>query len=69
LERFPLPDRQDTVFGQLTDRFNIKTVRARDLWHLTNRIYRKVLAHTLALITNMQMGNPLLQIDKLIQTA
>ena len=57
----------DTVFGQLTDRFQVKHVRARDLWHLTGRIYRKVLAHTLALILNTERGNPPLQFDQLAQ--
>ena len=57
----------DTVFGQLTDRFQIKHVWARDLWHLTSRVYRKVLAHTLALIFNMEQGNRPLQFDALLQ--
>jgi hypothetical protein len=57
----------DTVFGQLTDRFQIKHVWARDLWHLTSRVYRKVLAHTLALILNMEQGNRPLQFDTLLQ--
>lgn len=59
--------RIDTVFGQMTDRFGIKCVRARDLWHLTSRVYRKVLAHTLALIINMDQGNSPLQFDALLQ--
>jgi len=58
--------RIDTVFGQLTDRFHIKRVWAKDLWHLTGRIYRKVLAHTLVLILNMKQGNPPLQFDRLL---
>lgn len=57
----------DTVFGQLTDRFQIKRVRARDLWHLTGRVYRKVLAHTLALLLNMEQGNRPLQFEQLVQ--
>lgn len=57
----------DTVFGQLTDRFQIKCVWARDLWHLTSRIYRKVLAHTLAVIINMEQGNKPLQLEQLVQ--
>jgi hypothetical protein len=60
--------RIDTVFGQLTDRFHIKRVWARDLWHLTGRIYRKVLAHTLVLILNMEQGNTPLQFDRLLST-
>ena len=59
--------RIDTVFSQLTDRFRVKCVRARDLWHLSSRLYRKVLTHTLALILNMQQGNPPLQFDLLLQ--
>ena len=38
----------ETVFGQLTDRFNIQSIRAKDLWHLTAKIGRKLLAHTVA---------------------
>jgi hypothetical protein len=28
----------EMVFGQLTDRFNIQSIRAKDLWHLTAKI-------------------------------
>ena len=42
----------ETVIGQLTERFCFETVRARDLWHLTSRINRKLLAHTVALWLN-----------------
>jgi hypothetical protein len=59
--------RIDCVFGQLTDRFGIKRVWARDLWHLMGRLFRKVLAHTLALILNMGLGNTPLQFDRLLQ--
>lgn len=59
--------RIDCVFGQLTDRFHIKRVWARDRWHLTGRLYRKVLAHTLALILNMGQGNTPLQFAQLVQ--
>ena len=68
--RWPLGDLRyliDTVFGQLTDRFHVKRLWARDLWHLTGRVYRKVLAHTLALIVNAGRGNPPLQFDLLLQ--
>lgn len=40
--------RIETVFGQLVERFRIKRVWARDLWHLTSRWMRKFLSHTLA---------------------
>jgi IS5 family transposase len=58
--------RTETVFGQLTDRFHIKRIWAKDLWHLTGRIYRKVLAHTVTLMLNMEQGNPPLQFDRLL---
>lgn len=36
----------ETVIGQLSERFNLEQVRARDMWHLTSRLNRKLLAHT-----------------------
>jgi len=47
--------RIETVFSQLVDRFNAKTVWARDTWHLTNRWWRKILAHTLAVFSAQQL--------------
>jgi len=38
----------ETTFGQLTERFNIQSIRAKDLWHLGTKVARKVLAHTVA---------------------
>ena len=58
--------RIDTVFSQLTERYCIKRVWARDLWHLTNRLLRKVLSHTVAFLLNHQVGNPPLQLSKLL---
>ena len=58
----------ETVIGQLTDRFNIQKVRARDLWHLTHRIVRKILSHTISVILNMKLGNPPLQLETLIKS-
>lgn len=55
----------ETVIGQLTERFNIEKVRARSLWHLTNRIARKVLSHTVGVVINKSLGNPPLQFEKL----
>jgi len=40
----------ETVGSQLTHYFAIKRVWARDLWHLTSRVCRKVLAHTFSVI-------------------
>jgi len=56
----------ETVIGQLTEQFNIQKVRARSLWHLTNRITRKVLSHTMAVMINKSLGNPPLQFEKLV---
>jgi IS5 family transposase len=53
----------ETVIGQLTERFHIQKVRARDLWHLTSRMARKILAHTLAVWVNVKQGNKPLQFE------
>jgi Transposase DDE domain len=37
----------ETVIGQLTERFHIEKVRARDLWHQASHFWRKLLAHNL----------------------
>jgi hypothetical protein len=58
--------RIDTVFSQLSGRYSIKRVWARDLWHLTSRLLRKVLSHTVAFLLNHQIGNPPLQLSKLL---
>ncbi len=58
--------RIDTVFSQLTGRYSIKQVWARDLWHLTSRLLRKVLSHTVAFLLNHRSGNPPLQLTKLL---
>lgn len=56
----------ETVIGQLTERFHIEKVRARDLWHLTNRIGRKLLSHTVAHVIARIQGIPGLRLDNLI---
>ena len=53
----------ETVIGQLAQQFHIEKVRARDLWHLTNRIGRRVLAHTIGIMVNKMLGNPPLQFE------
>lgn len=55
----------ETVIGQLTDRFRIEKVRARKLWYFTNRIVRKILAHTVCVFINKMIGNPALQLELL----
>ncbi len=56
----------ETVIGQLSERFHIEKVRARDLWHQASRFWRKLLAHTVCIKINLIMGNPPLQFEKLI---
>ena len=58
----------ETVIGQLSERFKIEKIRARDIWHLTVRIYRKILAHTVAIFINKMTGNDNLKFDKILTT-
>jgi hypothetical protein len=59
--------RIDTVFSQLTQRYCLKRVWARDMWHLASRLLRKVLSHTVAFLLNHKLlGNPPLQLSKLL---
>ena len=58
--------RIDTVFSQLTERYCVKKVWARDTWHLASRLLRKVLSHTVAFLLNHQVGNQPLQLSKLL---
>jgi hypothetical protein len=46
----------ETIASQLVERFHLKRVWARDAWHLTNRILRKLLSHTLAIRFNIAQG-------------
>ena len=55
----------ETVIGQLVGRFSLERVWARDLWHLTSRINRKLLAHTLCQWLNRHSAEPL-QFDQLV---
>jgi hypothetical protein len=55
----------ETVIGQLAERFKIEKVRARDLWHLTVRVGRKLLAHTINCLLNHKLGNPILQFERI----
>jgi hypothetical protein len=58
--------RIDTVYSQLTERYSVKRVWARDLWHLTSRLLRNVLSHAVAFLLNHQLGNQPLQLSKLL---
>ena len=58
----------ETVIGQLTERFSLTKVWARDAWHLTNRITRKVLSHTLGIYANQQNDREKLVLDAVISS-
>lgn len=62
-ERHPWPAwltavrrRIETVISQLAERYKLKRVRARDLWHLAARFFRKVLSHTVAVFLCQRAG-------------
>jgi hypothetical protein len=38
----------ETVIGQLTERFNIQKIRAKDIWHLLSKIRRKICSHLIS---------------------
>lgn len=48
--------RIETVIGQLEGRFHIEKIRARDVWHFTARVRRKILSHTLGIWLAKQLG-------------
>ena len=56
----------ETVIGQLSERLHVERVRARDLWHFTSRMIRKVLTHTVAVALMRQNGDLSLQFERLI---
>jgi hypothetical protein len=56
----------EPVIGQLATRFHAQRTWARDVWHLTSRLTRKVLSHTVAVLLNWRAGNPPLQLDLLV---
>ena len=58
--------RIETVFSQLCERFHIKRVWARDMWHLGSRLLRKVLAHTIGIILNRAVGHEPLRLAELL---
>ncbi len=58
--------RIETVFGQLCERLSVKRVWARDLWHFSSRLLRKVLAHTLMVVLNREQGNGPLRLAELL---
>lgn len=64
--RFLLRRKIETVFSQFQHYFTMKKIWARDLWHLTNRILRKILAHCFSVILCIQQGFRPLQLSKVL---
>jgi hypothetical protein len=58
--------RIETVASQLVERYHLKRIWARDAWHLTSRVLRKVLSHTIAVGMCLERGYPPLQFDRLL---
>lgn len=56
----------ETVIGQLTERFHIEKIRARDLWHESSRFWRKLLAHTVCVKISIDQGKEPLQFENLV---
>ncbi len=56
----------ETTFGQLAGRFHLKRTWARTLWHLSHRLIRKVLGHTVAVWLNLTSGRSALDFDGLV---
>jgi hypothetical protein len=56
----------ETVGGQLEQQFSIKTTFARDLWHFTNRIIRKILSHTFGVFLNLELNRDPLKLKSVI---
>ncbi len=57
----------ETVIGQFVERFNIQKIKAKDLWRLTVKANRKILAHTMAFFINLtQCPEKPLQLEALV---
>lgn len=56
----------ETVGSQLCQDFHIKKIWARDLWHLINRICRKILAHTISVMYCLRENLNPLSLKKLV---
>jgi hypothetical protein len=57
----------ETVGSQLTEHFAVARIRVRDLWHFQARLIRKVLAHTIGVLLNLQLGRQPLDLDGILR--
>ena len=46
----------ETVISQLTDRFNVQKIKAKDMWHLYAKVGRKILTHTMCCFINSKLS-------------
>jgi hypothetical protein len=58
--------RIETVAAQFVERYHLKRLWARDAWHLTSRVLRKVLSHTVAVCLCLERNLPPLSFAKLV---
>jgi len=58
--------RIETVIGQLSERLHFERVRARDPWHLTVRVERKLLAHTVGMYLLRGMGIHTMELESVV---
>lgn len=56
----------ETVIDQLIYRFKARCIWARDQWHLVNRLSRQLLAHTLGVLLNRQLGRKSIVFEGLV---
>ena len=56
----------ETVGAHLTEHFAVTRMRVHDLWQFQHRLIRKVLAHTVGVFLNLQLGHPPLDLDGLV---
>ncbi|MCB1075832.1 MAG: IS982 family transposase [Simkania sp.] len=56
----------ETIIGQLTERFHIEKIRAKDLWHQYSRFWRKILAHTVCIALCIENSQKPLQFERLV---
>jgi hypothetical protein len=58
--------RIETVAAQLVERYHLKRIWARDAWHLTSRVLRKVLSHTIVVFLCLERDLKPLQFARLV---
>jgi uncharacterized protein YlxP (DUF503 family) len=56
----------ETVISQLCDRFHIQNIKAKDVWHFSNKFVRKILSHTFAAFINIREGRSTLRFESLV---